>query len=289
MPKQDDNQRDGGGARAASQTEADHSPDPREGADTRPGAGPDPGPRPDKPHDALFKAILSVPEYLIAILRWLLSAAVVREFADKPPQAVDKSFTAGLRQSHCDVVYRIALRAGRGDPKSTKRSGIGAAERRDLLVRIARHLPLLREEPLYRRVAKDALYYVYWAWGPDAWPFLNRQISLARGEEGARKMKTYREHWLETEGQKYLTQGMAQGEAKGLAEGLAEGRAEGEAKGKAETLAQILEHRFGGLSDAARARITQAPADELEAWTPRIIHVDSPEALFNGDGKEPRH
>ena len=83
-------------------------------------------------------------------------------------------------------------------------------------------------------------------------------------------MKTYREHWLETEGQQYLARGLAEG--------------------KAETLVQILEHRFGGLSDAARARITQAPADELKAWTLRITDVKSPEALFNGDGsKASRH
>ena len=61
MTQQDDDLQ-GGGPRPGADHSAGHSPGPSPGPDD------DAGP-PGQPHDALFKAILSVPEYLIAILR----------------------------------------------------------------------------------------------------------------------------------------------------------------------------------------------------------------------------
>ena len=376
-----------------------------------------------KPHDALSKAILSVPEYIAAFLARWLPAAVVAEFApDRPPQVVDKGFTAGLRQSQCDMVFRIDLEAGDtlfvpmehksqpdpgvllqllgyqqaiwaryaktdgqgglvlplvipmvvyngerpwnipgrlsqqmksragataeaargmaefspvladlratppdeltdhpelwallavslGDPGP---AGLGGYDRPALLSRIAHGLPLLREEPIYRRVAEEALHYVYYKWDGDAWTFLQQQIPLAKGEEGAKVMKTAHEHWLETEGPKLREhwreteepklrehwlateepklreQWLATEGPKLVAGGRTEGMAQGRTQGQAKTLLQILEHRFDGVSDEVRARITQAPVEQLEAWTLRIINVESPEDLFNGDAG-PRH
>ena len=55
----------------------------------------------------------------------------------------------------------------------------------------------------------------------------------------------------------------------GFAEGLAEARAEWDrerALGMAELLLQLMERRFGEVSETVRSRVSGASTDELEAW-----------------------
>ena len=64
-------------------------------------------------HDTCFKAIFSVPEYFAAFLRDQLPPEICAEFADGPPELIEKSFiTKHLRQCHCDLLYRVRLKSG---------------------------------------------------------------------------------------------------------------------------------------------------------------------------------
>ena len=81
--------------------------------------------------------------------------------------------------------------------------------------------------------------------------------------------------------------GRAEGEARGIAKGKAEGEALGIAKGRAEgrkqDLIRLLERRFGPLPQAARKRIADADADQLDGWVDRVLDATSLEAAL-GDG-----
>ncbi|MCW5572406.1 MAG: DUF4351 domain-containing protein [Steroidobacteraceae bacterium] len=59
--------------------------------------------------------------------------------------------------------------------------------------------------------------------------------------------------------------------AQGKAEGKAEGMAEGKAEGRAELVARQLTLRFGPLGDGARARISAASIEDLDAIGERLL------------------
>jgi predicted transposase YdaD len=64
------------------------------------------------------------------------------------------------------------------------------------------------------------------------------------------------------------------------AQGEAKGRAEGEAKGRAEALAQLLTLKFGSLPDAARNKLRAASAQQLAAWTGRVLDASTVDDVF---------
>ena len=80
------------------------TPDPQDSQD-----------RSSNPHDALFKAIFSVPEYFAAFLQEKLPPKVVACLAAGPPELVEGSFITTQREVHCDLLYRLPLSTGRGD------------------------------------------------------------------------------------------------------------------------------------------------------------------------------
>ena len=71
--------------------------------------------RSSNPHDALFKAIFSVPEYFAAFLRERLPPKVVACLGAGSPELMDKSFITAQREVHCDLLYRLPLNTGKGD------------------------------------------------------------------------------------------------------------------------------------------------------------------------------
>ncbi len=58
-------------------------------------------------------------------------------------------------------------------------------------------------------------------------------------------------------------------------EGLVRGREEGRQEGEASAVTRLLEHRFGPLPDAAKARIASADLPTLQAWSLRILDAGS--------------
>ena len=64
-------------------------------------------------------------------------------------------------------------------------------------------------------------------------------------------------------------------------ESEARGRKEGEARGRKEVFRQLLETRFGQLSNWAEGRIDQAEESDLQQWVKRVFDADSLEAVFN--------
>lgn len=52
---------------------------------------------------------------------------------------------------------------------------------------------------------------------------------------------------------------------------IVEGRAEGLAEGEAKLLLELLEQRFGPLSEPTRAQVRSATIEQLEAWSERIL------------------
>ena len=60
----------------------------------------------------------------------------------------------------------------------------------------------------------------------------------------------------------------------------AEGRVEGRAEGRAETLVQLLTLKFGPLPEAVLTTVRNASADQLQAWTARVLTADSLDQLL---------
>ena len=52
------------------------------------------------------------------------------------------------------------------------------------------------------------------------------------------------------------------------------------AEGRAETLAQLLTLKFGALPDSTRARLHAAPAQQLTAWTDRVLSAITLDEIF---------
>lgn len=62
----------------------------------------------------------------------------------------------------------------------------------------------------------------------------------------------------------------------------AEGRLEGRREERREILLELLEVRFGPVDPALRARIEQAPLEQLGAWTRRFVVASTREEVFEG-------
>jgi len=63
-------------------------------------------------------------------------------------------------------------------------------------------------------------------------------------------------------------------------EGWVEGRVEGRVEALAAMLTKLLIQRFGPLNAVTQARLRQATAEQLEAWTDRILDATDLEAVF---------
>ena len=63
-------------------------------------------------------------------------------------------------------------------------------------------------------------------------------------------------------------------------EGWVEGRVEGRVEALAAMLTKLLIQRFGPLTAVTQARLRQATAEQLEAWTDRILDATDLEAVF---------
>ena len=57
-------------------------------------------------------------------------------------------------------------------------------------------------------------------------------------------------------------------------------RAEGRLEDRREVLLELFEIKFGPVDPAVRARVEQAPLDELTAWLRRIVVVSSLGEVF---------
>jgi predicted transposase YdaD len=64
------------------------------------------------------------------------------------------------------------------------------------------------------------------------------------------------------------------------AEGEARGEARGEVKGRAEALGQLLTLKFGTLPDATRSKLRAASAQQLAAWTGRVLDAATVDDVF---------
>jgi hypothetical protein len=61
----------------------------------------------------------------------------------------------------------------------------------------------------------------------------------------------------------------------------AEGEAKGKAEGKAAMLKRLIQLKFGALQDVDARRIDVGSAEELEAWTERILFASSLDELLS--------
>lgn len=52
-------------------------------------------------------------------------------------------------------------------------------------------------------------------------------------------------------------------------------------QGRAQTLARLLSRRFGPLPEAARARLAEATAEQLELWTDRVLDAPTLQAVLD--------
>jgi predicted transposase YdaD len=66
----------------------------------------------------------------------------------------------------------------------------------------------------------------------------------------------------------------------GRLEGRLEGRAEGRLEGRASVLQELLEDKFGPLSEEVTVRLQSATEEQASRWTKRILKADSVQAVF---------
>ena len=79
-----------------------------------------------------------------------------------------------------------------------------------------------------------------------------------------------------------LSLGIERGMSQGISQGLSEGRSQGLSQGLSQALRRILTKRFGPLPPTAEARLQSANAQQLEAWTDRVLDAQSiDEALMD--------
>ena len=69
---------------------------------------------PAQPHDAIFRALLEIPGFADALIRWLLPTDIVALLPDEPFMLVESSFVdSELRTTRADAVFSIRLTDGR--------------------------------------------------------------------------------------------------------------------------------------------------------------------------------
>lgn len=74
--------------------------------------------------------------------------------------------------------------------------------------------------------------------------------------------------------------GEQRGEQRGKLEGKLEGEQRGKLAGRAEMLLQLLEERFGPLSESLQESVRSATLDELTTWSSRLFKAESLQAIF---------
>ncbi len=79
-------------------------------------------------------------------------------------------------------------------------------------------------------------------------------------------------------------EGRQQGRQEGRREGRQEGLQQGLQEGEARLLLRQLQKRFGEVPDWVRARLNDAPLEQLESWGERLLDAASLEALFSEEG-----
>lgn len=77
---------------------------------------------------------------------------------------------------------------------------------------------------------------------------------------------------MKTAGEQLIEEGVA----KGLAKGLETGRVEGQR----DVLVRLLTLRFGELPESVRERVAKATAEDLSAWTDRVLTARAVGEIF---------
>ena len=92
-------------------------------------------------------------------------------------------------------------------------------------------------------------------------------------------MSTIAQEWIKT-GE---ARGEARGRSAGLVEGEARGEVRGEVRGRAKALLQLLEARFGAVSEGVRTRVLCASPSELDTWLGAVLDARDLDAVFGGE------
>ncbi len=163
----------------------------------------------------------------------------------------------------------------------------------DDLVRV--DAEVLRERPLTSSVRLTLLLLKIapgnLSLGKDLWPWVDELRAVLEGPDGREEFTAllrYIELVGEADTRDQLHDLMAAlgPEAEEahmtIAEMLrAEGRVEGRIEGRAETLVQLLTLKFGPLPDAVLTTVHNASADQLQAWTARVLTADTLDQLLD--------
>jgi hypothetical protein len=72
-------------------------------------------------------------------------------------------------------------------------------------------------------------------------------------------------------------------EQRGIERGIQQGLERGIQRGEAAVLLNLLQAKFGPLSESVRERIEQADAETLLAWSTRILSEDSVEGVLSSE------
>jgi predicted transposase YdaD len=174
----------------------------------------------------------------------------------------------------------------------------------DDLVRVDE--PALRERPLTHSVRLTLLLLKIAPGNPrlakDLWPWVDELRAVLEGPDG-REEFTALLRYIELVGEAdtpdqlhdlitalgpdaeeaYMTLAelhRAEGRVEGRAEGRVEGRVEGRTEGRVETLVQLLTLKFGPLPEAVLTAVRDASADQLQAWTARVLTADTLDQLL---------
>ena len=102
---------------------------------------------------------------------------------------------------------------------------------------------------------------------------------IAKPQRWEALMSTIAQEWIKT-GE---ARGEARGEVRGRSAGLVEGEVRGEARGRAKALLQLLEARFGAVSEGVRTRVLSASPRELDTWLGAVLDARDLDAVFGGE------
>ena len=98
---------------------------------------------------------------------------------------------------------------------------------------------------------------------------------IAKPQRWEALMSTIAQEWIKT--------GEARGRSAGLVEGEARGEVRGEVRGRAKALLQLLEARFGAVSEGVRTRVLCASPSELDTWLGAVLDARDLDAVFGGE------
>ena len=195
---------------------------------------------------------------------WAVARSVVD--AVNAPEAL-APFVRSLSYVLCDL-GEMEDEALSGDPGL--RSGLGALKYvfvpdlpEGVLARLMVDLP--DDHPLEQAFFR----YIVTTWPIDR-SELEGAARIAKPQRWEALMSTIAQEWIKT------------GEARGEARGRSAGLAEGEAQGRAKALLQLLEVRFGTVSEGVRTRVLSASPRELDTWLGAVLGARDLDAVFGG-------